>query len=267
MINKAKCWFYKIKMKKLFVKSIFKKDEQTRTHKVSSLRPSSWPQSLHVQPPAIISLALCELKGHMWKYSLNEQSTQLIRWPYSICWHSYRFCCVSGLSNNGSGFCASGSWRAGFATYMRIKRANGMLSAWNGKRVEVKLLGGGGVGGRTVLTWEAKQAEDKPETCITILSRAGSALSCSWGMWMNAAVQVGFGYWRALRGYRKSFCCAVGGIFFGFLYFPFFFCRFIIIPFLVLLHVRDHKPPHSVQAPLYNAGPLTHPISRCVDQK
>ena len=88
------------------------------------------------------------------------------------------------------------------------------------------------MGGRTVLTWEAKQAEAKPETCIAILSRAGSALSCSWGMWMNTAVQVGFGYWRALRGYRKSFCCAIGGIFFGFLYFPFFFCRFIIMPFL-----------------------------------
>lgn len=55
-------------------------------------------------------------------------------------------CCVSGLSNSSSGFCAPGSWRAGFATQTKINTEKGTLRAWHWRRVEVRLLVGKGRG-------------------------------------------------------------------------------------------------------------------------
>lgn len=61
-MSTSNCWL-KMKMKKLRNQLLRKMSKQEHTQ-VSPLLPSSQPQSLNLQLPAIISFALCEPKGY-----------------------------------------------------------------------------------------------------------------------------------------------------------------------------------------------------------
>lgn len=123
MINKAKYWFYKIKIRNSLWNQFLTR-WTAKIHQVSisaSLFTASVPPSC---ASSYISL-LCVSWKVVCEYSLNEQSTQLIKWPYSICHNSYSVLCLRAEVTAPLGSVPLGPDRAGFATQTKINTEKG----------------------------------------------------------------------------------------------------------------------------------------------